>query len=55
MCFVSEHHRMTGVIPPLVSHHSICLLSEQIHDFPFTFIPPLGAYHYQCCHEFTLM
>jgi hypothetical protein len=50
MGLIPKHDRMSGVIPPLVSHHCICLFREQIHDFAFAFIPPLGTNHYQCRH-----
>ena len=32
---------VTGVIAALTAHHDICVSSEDIDDFPFTFVAPL--------------
>jgi len=41
------YHGMTGVDAPLVADNDICGFAEQIGNFAFSFIAPLGAdYNY---------
>jgi len=41
--FLLHHHRMAGVGSALIPGHDIDLCAEQIDDFAFAFIAPLGA------------
>ena len=38
-----DHHRVPGVVPALVAHHVGVLLGEEVDDFGFAFVAPLGA------------
>jgi hypothetical protein len=41
--FSVENNGVAGVIAALVTHNGVRLLSEEVNDFPFSFIAPLGA------------
>ena len=36
-----EHHRVAGVVAPLVAYDDVVLMGKQIDDFPFGFVAPL--------------
>ena len=40
-----DYHRVTGIYAPLVADNDICGFAEQISNFAFSFIAPLGADH----------
>jgi hypothetical protein len=44
--FAVDHHGVTGIVSTLEPDHIVRMLAEQVHDFAFAFIPPLGPdYH----------
>jgi hypothetical protein len=36
---------VAGVVPALVAGHDVEVFGQQVNDFAFAFITPLGAYH----------
>jgi hypothetical protein len=36
---------VTRIVAALVADHDIGLLAQQVGDFPFAFVAPLGAYY----------
>ncbi len=45
--FVSvDDQCMSGVMTTLESHHGVGVLAEQVYDFSFTLITPLGSEYY---------
>ncbi|GHC63089.1 hypothetical protein GCM10007100_33160 [Roseibacillus persicicus] len=44
--FVFNDDGVTRVRAPLAAHDQVSIFSEQIYDFPFSFITPLEAYDY---------
>src|SRR5690606_4860053 len=40
-----DNQRMAGVVPALKAHHATGLVSQQVYNFAFAFIAPLGAEH----------
>src|SRR5687768_5054414 len=39
----ADDQRVPGVVPALEAHHHLGIGGQPVHDFPFTFIAPLGA------------
>jgi hypothetical protein len=48
---IFDVNRMAGVIAALGSHHHVSLLREDVDDFAFAFIAPLGADEYRIGHS----
>jgi hypothetical protein len=44
--------RVAGVVATLGTDYDIGLLREEVDDFSFSFIAPLGANHYSVRHEY---
>ena len=42
-CLTIHHERVTGVITALKPNDDISVLSEEIDNFAFAFVSPLGA------------
>ncbi len=40
----ADHQGMPGVVPALEAHHPLRVVGEPVHDLPFPFVTPLGAY-----------
>ncbi len=51
--FPANFERMAGVVSSLETDHHIRAACEQIDNFPFAFITPLGSHYYKsaqtCC------
>ncbi len=47
---VFHHHGVAGIGSALVAGHHVHLCTQQIDNFPFAFIAPLGADNNSCCH-----
>ena len=40
---VTQHHGVTGIMPPLVAGDDVDLFRQQINDLAFSLVTPLGA------------
>lgn len=41
--FSVDHKGVTSVMSALVANYILCIFSQKIYDFTFTFVTPLGA------------
>jgi len=41
--FAVDNECMTGIVPTLESRHSRRAICEQVHNFSFAFVTPLGT------------
>ena len=41
-----NHERMAGVVSPLITGNDADLVGQQIYDFAFAFVTPLGTQHH---------
>ena len=49
--FTANHQRVAGVMPALKPHNRISLLGQQINNFAFALVAPLGSkYHHVSAH-----
>ena len=47
-----DNQGVAGVVAALKAHHSLCLLSQQVHDLALAFVTPLSADdHYALAHD----
>jgi hypothetical protein len=52
--FTTHHHGMPGVVSTLKSNDHIGVFGQQVNNFAFAFVPPLGSDDYDICH-FSLL
>ena len=48
---IADHHRMAGVIPPLITNHHCGPLRQVVDNFALSFITPLGPNDHYCRHS----
>jgi hypothetical protein len=48
--FTVHHQCVAGVITALEADDNVRILSEEVDDFAFTFVSPLGADDRDVCH-----
>ena len=47
--FAVDDEGVAGVVPALVAHDRACFFGEEVNDFAFAFVAPLGANDDQVC------
>jgi hypothetical protein len=52
--FPAHDDGMTGIVAALKAHHHVGRLCQQVHDFAFPFIPPLGSDNDYVSHAILL-
>ena len=53
--FALNHQGMSGIIATLKSYNIIRMPCQQVNDFAFAFITPLGPNNNYICHDFLLI
>ncbi len=46
-----NHQGVSGIVATLKTHHYLSPFSQQINNFTFTLIPPLGSDENYICHN----
>jgi hypothetical protein len=48
--FALYNHGVPGIVTSLKSNHGICIFSQQINDFAFALVSPLGTHNNDIGH-----